>query len=223
MTGVQTCALPISFNTETVPNPGTAFGATATFAQLQDALNRIWGVKPDPKRNQLHIFVVKRIFSFGIVVSVSFLLLVSLVLSTALAAAASRATTLLGAPPSVLQIGTSVVGFVLTTVLFAVMYRYLPDARIAWLDVGAGATGSALLFVLGKTVIGIYLGGTNPGSAYGAAGSLAVVLIWVYYTSMVLLFGAEFTELWAERYGRGVTPERGAIAYEEQEKRVITG
>ncbi len=200
-----------------------AFGATATFAQLQDALNRIWGVKPDPKRNQLRIFFVKRIFSFGIVVSVSFLLLVSLVLSTALAAAASRVTTLLGAPPAVLQIGTSVVGFVLTIALFAVMYRYLPDARIAWLDVGAGATGSALLFVLGKTVIGIYLGGTNPGSAYGAAGSLAVVLIWVYYTSMVLLFGAEFTELWAERYGRGVTPERGAIAYEEQEKRVITG
>ena len=104
--------------------------------------------------------------------------------------------------------------------LFAVMYRYLPDARIAWRDVGAGALGSALLFVLGKTVIGMYLGGANPGSAYGAAGSLAVVLIWVYYTSMVLLFGAEFTELWAERYGRGVVPERGAIAYEEQEKMV---
>ena len=197
-----------------------AFGATTTFAQLQDALNRIWSVKPDPRRNQLRVFLAKRIFSFGIVVTVSFLLLVSLVLSTALAAAASHVTTLMGTPPIVLQVATSTVGFVLITALFAVMYRYLPDARIAWRDVGAGALGSALLFVLGKTVIGMYLGGANPGSAYGAAGSLAVVLIWVYYTSMVLLFGAEFTELWAERYGRGVVPERGAIAYEEQEKMV---
>ena len=195
-----------------------AFGATTTFAQLQDALNKIWSVKPDPRRNQLRVFLAKRIFSFGIVVTVSFLLLVSLVLSTALAAAASRVTTLMGTPPIVLQIATSTVGFVLITALFAVMYRYLPDARIAWRDVGAGALGSALLFVLGKTVIGMYLGGANPGSAYGAAGSLAVVLIWVYYTSMVLLFGAEFTELWAERFGRGVVPERGAIAYEEAEK-----
>jgi Predicted membrane protein len=197
-----------------------AFGATTTFAQLQDALNKIWSVKPDPRRNQLRVFLAKRIFSFGIVVTVSFLLLVSLVLSTALAAAASRVTTLMGTPPIVLQVATSTVGFVLITVLFAVMYRYLPDARIAWRDVGAGALGSALLFVLGKTVIGLYLGGANPGSAYGAAGSLAVVLLWVYYTSMVLLFGAEFTELWAERFGRGVVPERGAIAYEEQEKMV---
>jgi membrane protein len=163
---------------------------------------------------------VKRIFSFGIVVTVSFLLLVSLVLSTAFAAAADRVTTLLGTPPVVLEVATSLVGFVLIAALFAAMYRYLPDARIAWRDVGPGAVGSALLFALGKTVLGVYLGGVNPGSAYGAAGSLAVVLIWVYYTSMILLFGAEFTELWAERYGRGVVPERGAIAYEEQERRV---
>ena len=199
-----------------------AFGATTTFAQLQDALNRIWGVKPDPRRNQLRVFLVKRIFSFGIVVTVSFLLLVSLVLSTAFAAAAERVTTLLGVPPILLQVITSVVGLVLITALFAVMYRYLPDARIAWRDVCAGAVGSAVLFTLGKTVLGLYLGGSNPGSAYGAAGSLAVVLIWVYYTSMILLFGAEFTELWAERYGRGVVPERGAIAYEEAERQLRT-
>jgi membrane protein len=196
------------------------FGATTTFAQLQNALNRIWGVKPDPRRNQLRVFLAKRIFSFGIVVTVSFLLLVSLVLSTAFAAATTRVTTLLGVPPLLLEVVTSVVGFVLISALFAVMYRYLPDARIAWRDVSAGAVGTALLFVLGKTVLSVYLGGTDPGSAYGAAGSLAVVLIWVYYTSMILLFGAEFTELWAERYGRGVVPEQGAIAYEEQEKQV---
>jgi membrane protein len=197
-----------------------AFGATTSFAQLQNALNKVWGVKPDPQRNQLRIFLVKRIFSFGIVVTVAFLLLVSLIVSTALFAAATRVTHMLGTPAIVLEWGTSLVSFVIIAALFAVMFRYLPDARIGWRDVGAGAVASALLFVLGKTVIGLYLGGTDPGSAYGAAGSLAVVLIWVYYTSMVLLFGAEFTELWAERYGRGAVPQRGAIAYEEQEKEV---
>lgn len=195
-----------------------AFGATTSFAQLQAALNKIWAVKPDPRRNQLRVFLVKRIFSFGIVVTVAFLLLVSLIVSTALSAAATRVTQLLGTPAIVLDTVGSVVTFFVIAGLFAVMYRYLPDARIAWSDVGAGSLASALLFVLGKMVIGYYLGGTNPGSAYGAAGSLAVVLIWVYYTAMILLFGAEFTELWAERFGRGVTPEKGAIAYEEAER-----
>jgi membrane protein len=138
--------------------------------------------------------------------------------STAMSAAATRITHMLGTPAIILEVTSSVVSFLVIAALFAAMYRYLPDARIDWRDVGAGAIASALLFVLGKTVIGYYLGGTNPGSAYGAAGSLAVVLIWVYYTAMILLFGAEFTELWAERYGRGVRPEKGAIAYEEQER-----
>jgi len=197
-----------------------AFGATTSFAQLQSALNKIWAVKPDPRRNQIRVFLVKRIFSFGIVVTVAFLLLVSLIVSTALSAAATRLTHILGTPAVVLQVGNSILSFIVIAGLFAAMYRYLPDARIGWRDVGAGALASALLFVLGKAVIGYYLGGTNPGSAYGAAGSLAVVLIWVYYTAMILLFGAEFTELWAERFGRGVTPEKGAIAYEEQEREI---
>jgi membrane protein len=197
-----------------------AFGATTSFAQLQSALNKIWAVKPDPRRNQLRVFLVKRIFSFGIVITVAFLLLVSLIVSTVLSAAATRVTGMLGTPAVVLEAVGSVLTFLVIAVLFAGMYRYLPDARIGWRDVGAGSLASALLFTLGKSVIGYYLGGTNPGSAYGAAGSLAVVLIWVYYTSMILLFGAEFTELWAERYGRGVRPEKGAIAYEEQEREI---
>ena len=197
-----------------------AFGATTSFAQLQSALNKIWAVKPDPHRNQLRVFLVKRIFSFGIVVTMSFLLLVSLIVSTALSAAAERITTMLGTAAVLLQAGNWLASFIVIAALFAAMYRYLPDARIGWRDVGAGALASALLFVVGKSVISYYLGGTDPGNAYGAAGSLAVVLIWVYYTAMILLFGAEFTELWAERYGRGVTPEKGAIAYEEQEREI---
>jgi membrane protein len=200
-----------------------AFGATASFAQLQNALNRIWRVKPDPRRNQLRVFLVKRIFSFGIVVTVAFLLLVSLVVSTALSALASRFSGGIGVAAALLEAATSIGGFVVIAALFAVMFRYLPDARIAWRDVRAGAVGSALLFMLGKTAIGLYLGTSDPGKAYGAAGSLAIVLVWVYYTSMIVLLGAEFTELWAERYGRGIVPERGAIAYVEEERKVKTG
>jgi membrane protein len=120
----------------------------------------------------------------------------------------------------VLQVVTAVGSFVVIALLFAVMFRYLPDARISWRDVRAGAVGTALWFVLGRTLIGLYLGRADPGSVYGAAGSLALVLIWVYYTSMIVLFGAEFTKLWAQRYGKGIVPIKGAIAYVEEERSV---
>ena len=198
------------------------FGATTSFAQLQAALNKAWGVKPDPRRNQIHVFLIKRVFSFGVVITVAFLLLVSLALNTMLVAVADRLSG--GAAPTILfQVLSSLVTFALVTALFAAMYRYLPDARIAWGDVRAGAIMSATLFTIGKLVIGIYLGRSNPGSVYGVAGSLAVVLIWVYYTSMIVLLGAEFTRLWAQRYGRGITPEQGAVAYVEEERQVRKG
>lgn len=195
------------------------FGATTSFAQLQTALNKAWSVKPDPRRNQLVVFLRKRIFSFGVVIMVAFLLLVSLALNTALVALGSRLSGA-AAPTMLFQILTSVIGFIITATLFAVMYRYLPDARIAWGDVRAGAVASALLFTLGKLVIGLYLGRSNPGTVYGVAGSLAIVLIWVYYTSMIVLLGAEFTRLWAQRFGRGIAPQPGAVAYVEEERQV---
>jgi membrane protein len=195
------------------------FGATTSFAQLQTALNKAWSVKPDPRRNQLVVFLRKRIFSFGVVITVAFLLLVSLALNAMLVAVGNRLSGA-AAPTMLFQVLTSVIGFIITAALFAVMYRYLPDARIAWRDVRAGAIASALLFTLGKTVIGLYLGRSNPGTVYGVAGSLAVVLIWVYYTSMIVLLGAEFTRLWAQRFGRGITPQRGAVAYVEEERQV---
>jgi membrane protein len=198
-------------------------GATASFAQLQAALNKAWGVKPDPHRNQIRVFLIKRVFSFGILITVAFLLLVSLALSTVIAAIGNALTTRLGTPPIVLQTATALGSFLLIAFLFAIMFRYLPDARISWRDVRAGAIGTALLFVLGRTLIGLYLGRSDPGSVYGAAGSLALVLIWVYYTSMILLLGAEFTKLWAQRYGKGIVPVKGAVAYVEEERRVATG
>lgn len=200
-----------------------AFGATTAFAQLQSSLNKVWSVKPDPRRNQFKVFIVKRIFSFGVVITVAFLLLISLAVSTALAAIGQRLTGHAATSAVLLEVLTSLGSFALSAVLFAVMFRYLPDARIAWHDVRAGAIGSAVLFVLGKAGIGVYLGRIDPGNAYGAAGSLAIVLIWVYYTSMILLLGAEFTEQWARHYGRGAIPEPGAVSYVEEERHVMTG
>jgi membrane protein len=199
------------------------FGATTAFAQLQDALNRVWGVKPDPTRGQIRTFLIKRVFSFGVVLAVAFLLLVSLALSAGLAAFGGLVTAKLGAPEALLAGGNWVLSFAVVAALFAVMFNLLPDARITWTDVWAGALGTALLFVLGKSVIGFYLGRSDPGSAYGAAGSLAIVLIWVYYSSMIVLFGAEFTRVWAERYGRGVKPERGAVEVVQEEHAVERG
>jgi membrane protein len=199
------------------------FGATTAFAQLQSALNKAWGVKPDPRRNQIRVFLVKRVFSFGILITIAFLLLVSLALSTVIEAISSALTTRYGIPASMLQVATALGSFLVVALLFAAMFRYLPDARIGWRDVGIGAIGTALLFVLGRTLIGVYLGSSDPGSVYGAAGSLALVLIWVYYTSMILLFGAEFTKLWAQRYGKGIAPVKGAVAYVEEERSVRTG
>jgi membrane protein len=156
------------------------------------------------------------------VITVAFLLLVSLAVNTMLVAIGARFAG--GAAPTlVFQVLTTLIGFAIITGLFAVMYRFLPDARIAWRDVRAGALMSAGLFALGRTIIGLYLGRTNPGSVYGVAGSLAIVLIWVYYTSMVVLLGAEFTRLWAQRFGRGITPEKGAVSYVEEERQVKKG
>jgi membrane protein len=198
-------------------------GATASFAQLQEALNKAWGVKPNPHRNQVRVFLMKRVFSFGILISIAFLLIVSLTVSAVIAAIGNAMTSYFGTPPIVLQTATAIGSLLLIAFLFAIMFRYLPDARISWRDVRAGAIGTALMFVLGRTLIGLYLGRSDPGSVYGAAGSLALVLIWVYYTSMILLMGAEFTKLWAQRYGKGIVPVKGAVAYVEEERRVATG
>lgn len=200
-----------------------AFGATTAFAQLQSALNRTWSVEPDPKRNQIRTFLVKRIFSFGVVLALIFLLLVSLAVTTALTAFGGLVTRWLGVPDLLIRVVSDLISFVIIAALFGVMYKFLPDAQIGWKTVTAGAIGTALLFVLGKAVIGAYLGGTDPGSAYGAAGSLALVLIWVYYSSMIVLFGAEFTRVWAERFGEGVVPEEGAVRVVQETRRVGEG
>ena len=198
------------------------FGATAAFGQLQAALNQAWDVKPRPRGNQIAVYLRKRLFSFGLVLVVAFLLLVSLGITTVLAAIDARMSARLpgGWSEHVLQVASSIVSFVALAFLFALMFRYLPDARVAWRDVRVGAIATAFLFIIGKTVIGVYLGRSDPGSAFGAAGSLVVIMIWVYYTAMIVLYGAEVTRVWADRYGGGVRPDAGAVGVEKEEREV---
>jgi membrane protein len=188
-------------------------GAAGVFGQLQAALNRAWGVKPDPSQGGIRSFVMKRVFTFGMILALAFLLLVSLVLSAALAAFGGALGRWLpaGFSATLLQVINFAISFGVIALLFAAMFRVLPDAKVRWHDVWVGAIVTAFLFVVGKTLIGIYLGHSNPGQAFGAAGSLALLLVWIYYSSMILLFGAEFTQVWADQRGAGVVPERGAM------------
>jgi membrane protein len=188
-------------------------GASGAFGQLQTALNRAWGVAPDPARGGLKSFIVKRVFSFGMVLAVGFLLLVSLVVSAALVAFGDAVSAVVpgGLSEPVLQALNLAVSLIVIGLVFAAIFKVLPDATIAWRDVWIGALATALLFVIGKFLIGFYLGRTNPGEAFGAASSLAILLIWIYYSSMIVLLGAEFTQQWAERRGSGIRPEQGAV------------
>jgi membrane protein len=200
-------------------------GATGAFGQLQAALNRAWEVAPDPQQGGLKAFLLKRVFSFGMILSVAFLLLVSLVVSAALSAFGDALGGMLpeGVSATLLQVLNQVISLAVVTALFAVIFRVLPDARVAWRDVWVGAAVTAVLFVVGKFLIGFYLGRSNPGEAFGAAGSLAVMLVWIYYSSMILLLGAEFTQAWAEARGGGIAPERGAVRVVQEKKQVREG
>ena len=186
------------------------FGATGAFGQLQKALNRAWEVESAKAEGGLLGVLMKRVLSFGMVLTVAFLLLVSLVMSSVLTALGDAASSVAG--EGVVGVGVQVlnvvVSFGVTTALFAVLFRYLPDVRIEWRDVGVGAAVTALLFTLGKTALGVYLGHAAPGSAFGAAGSLALLLVWIYYSSLIVLVGAEFTQAWADPDGEGLGTER---------------
>jgi membrane protein len=198
-----------------------AFSATSAFAQLQSALNAIWEVKPDPNQNEIRNFFIKRLVSFGMVLGIAFLLMVSLLLSAVLAAFADTLNRLLpaGLSAPLLQALTSLVGFFVSVTLFGAIYRVLPDAHIRWSDVTFGAVVTALLFTGGKLAIGFYVGNSNVTTVYGAAASLAIILLWTYYTSMILLFGAELTHSLAQYHGKRVQPEQGAIRVKQQEVR----
>jgi membrane protein len=175
-------------------------GASAVFGQLQEALNTIWDIKPQSGIN-IKNFLQKRLLSFTIVLVIGFLLLVSLILSAVLAAIANFFGHLF---PQWIQLGQMlnlIFSFGGTTLLFALLYKVLPDINIAWSNIWIGATTAALLFTIGKSLIGLYLGNSSIGSSYGAASSLVIVLIWVFFSAQILLLGAEFTQVYTKRCG----------------------
>jgi membrane protein len=188
------------------------FGATTAFAQLQAALNRAWQVKPNPRLGGIRNFIMKRLLSLGMVLSIGFLLLVSLVMSAALAGFNQWSGSMLPGFLSarLVQALHFLFSFALVTLLFAAIFKVLPDAEIGWRSVWVGAVLTALLFTVGKFLIGVYLGQSGTASTYGAAGSLIVIILWVYYASLIVLMGAEFTQVWAESRGSFVQPEEGA-------------
>ena len=191
-------------------------GATGVFVQLQDALNSIWSVRRKPGRG-LRNFIKDRLLSFALILGIGFLLLVSLVLSAALAAVSNVMSGLLPAQQTLWQWINFGVSFGIITLLFAMIFKVLPDVKIAWRDVWIGALLTALLFNLGKYLLGLYLGRSSVTSAYGAAGSLVIVLLWVYYSAQILFFGAKFTQIYSNRYGSHLEPAPGAEAVSVKE------
>jgi len=176
------------------------FGASGVFGELRDSLNMVWGVK-NSNSGGLMAMIKYRFFSFAMVLGIGFLLLVSLVLTAAIAAAGKFIGGILPVPEIVMHLANILFSFIAVTVLFALIYKVVPDIKIEWRDVWIGAAATSLLFAIGKFGIGLYLGKASVGSAYGAAGSLVVFMVWVYYSAQIFFVGAAFTHAYSERHG----------------------
>lgn len=185
--------------------------SSGAFLELQHALNTIFRVKTDPKKSGLKRLILSRLRSFGVVVSIGFLLLVSLLVSAALTALSNRIERNIVGGTVLLQILNVIVSLAVMTLLFGLIYRLLPDVRLAWRNVWVGACMTSILFLIGKFLIGLYLGHSSVASSYGAAGSIVVLLVWVYYSAQIILLGAEFTRVYAE-YQEGRAPPPNNLA-----------
>jgi membrane protein len=193
------------------------FSATTVFISLQNAINHIWHIKPKPERGILK-FVINRLLSFFLVASIGFVLIVSLLLEAALVIVSQYLTDFIG---SINLHVASLVNFAVTqmvlVVIFALMFKILPDANVKWRDTWLGAIVTMILFGLGKYLIGLYLGNSDLGSSYGAAGSLAILLVWVYYSVVIFLFGGQVTYYIAEHVGGNIIPKPQAVKFEIRE------
>lgn len=191
------------------------FGATGVFFQLQQSLNEMWGVKARAEK-QFAKLIKDRVSSFGMILVIGFLLLISLLLSAGVTALSKWMTSML---PDYLVIVFRILDFLLSfgivTLLFAMIYKVLPDVEIRWTDVWIGAIVTSFLFVLGKTALSLYFTYSDPASTYGAAGSFILILLWVSYSSLILFFGAEFTYIYAIKYGSGIRPSKHAVMIKE--------
>jgi membrane protein len=185
-------------------------GATGVFTQLQDSLNTIWGVKPRPGQSILYL-LRSRLLSFGLILGIGFLLLVSLTISAALAAFGDFLRGIILGFTPLLHIVNFLISFGVISVLFAMLFKFLPDAEVAWGDVWMGAVLTAFFFTIGKLLIGLYLGKSSLVSSFGAVSSIIIVLVWIYYSAQILYFGAEFTKVYANRYGSHIKPAAHAV------------
>lgn len=193
-------------------------GATGVFVQLQKSLNTIWEVKASAQKSGVWNFFKTRFFSFGLIMSIAFLLLVSLVLSSVLSAfggwiSGNRAESLL----ILFKILNFLISLFIITILFALMFKILPDVKTKWHSIWVGAFLTALLFVIGKSALGLYFGKAQPGSGYGAAGSIILILLWASYSSMIVFFGAEFTKIYSDYYYGDLLPAENAVKKSKSE------
>jgi membrane protein len=187
-------------------------GATSMFGEMQESINMIWGLKIKPKKSAWLLLIKTRLLSFGVIASLGFLLLVTLAITSLIEALSTR---LINYFPDVavilFYIINLIINFGVIAALFAVIFRVLPDAEIKWKDVMAGAIATAILFMIGKFAISFYISKSNVGSTYGTAGSLVVLLVWIYYSSIILYYGAEFTKAYAMKYGSEITPNKYTV------------
>jgi membrane protein len=186
-------------------------GATTVFAQIQDSINFIWGLKPKPKRGWLK-FLKNRFLSFSVIIGLGFLLLVSLSISALIDGFSNSLQAYFPKVTVVIfYIINLLITLAITTLIFGAIFKVLPDAKIKWKDVLVGSVVTAILFMLGKFGISFYIGKSQVGSTYGAAGSLVILLLWVYYSAIILYFGAEFTKAFAMKYGSQIHPDQYAV------------
>jgi membrane protein len=197
------------------------FGASGVFAELQSALNIIWEA-PELTSSGVWGMVKQRLFSFGMVLSVGFLLLVSLILSTGLAFIGRSFGQIIPLPTPVLHGANFLFSFAVISFLFVLMFKYVPNTKVSWRYVVTGALGTALLFTIGKLLLGLYLGKASVGSTYGAAGSLVAVIVWIYYSSQIFFFGAEFTHVYAQAHGAQAPVDTAKASSTAQEKSAAT-
>lgn len=191
------------------------FGASGVFSALQDAMNTVWDVAPRPDRG-LWGTLKARFFSFTMVLGIVFLLLVSLILTTVLTALGDNISGLVTESEIILQVLNFIISLAVLVLLFALIFKVIPDVQIEWRDVWIGAVVTGLLFKLGEFALGIYLENSDPASAYGAAGSLIILLLWVYYSAQILFLGAEFTQVYARHYGSDIRPDKDAVFITEE-------
>lgn len=194
-----------------------AFSATTVFVSLQNAINHIWHIKPRPEKGIIK-FIINRLLSFSLVASIGFILLVSLVLDAVLAIVNNYFIEhVIDLPINLVTIANFVLSQLILIVVFALMYKILPDAKVRWKDTWIGALITMILFGVGKYLIGIYMGNSDLGSSYGAAGSLVILLIWVYYSVVIFLFGAQINYYIAEHMGGNIIPKNQAVKVEMRE------